>query len=577
MCASAWARQPVGFGIAVRTALRGVADMIGVSCKADEREAVREFFELFKTPWEFLRDGRDYEVILTTRGEDNRANARLLLMFSSTPTDMDRSMNIESDPIGSDFTIGQDGCRIPIYGRLAQVRAKGRPVLFSADLHEPVAIWLAESECSVVRVGYDLFREVSALLGRGQPARNALIPAIDLHIAALRGWIVQAGIPLVEIPPVPWGFDLIACLTHDVDFGGIRNHRFDHTMWGFIYRALVGSPLRFARRELPLHGLVRNWAAVLSLPLVHAGLRKDFWDQLASYADLERGFSATFFMIPFKGRIGDRLNNPHAYRRAAKYDISDMKLQVRDLMREGFEIGVHGIDAWHSTDLGRQELDRIAEVTREEELGVRIHWLCFDERSPKALEDAGFSYDSSCGYNEAIGYKAGTGQVFRPLGLNRLLELPLHIHDTALFLPNRMGLSERAAWDTCQTVLEAASRSGGTVTVLWHERSLAPERQWAGFYIRLLRELVSRRAWFGTAAQVVDWFRTRRGLRFQDVCLKHGSLQVQLSQDEARSPVPFTLRVHLPSKSDGSAAAPSDRYLDVPLSGQSRLTVALPN
>src|SRR5262245_30179578 len=40
--------------------------MIGVACSPSEEPVVREFFELFKTPWEFYRSGRPYRVILCT-------------------------------------------------------------------------------------------------------------------------------------------------------------------------------------------------------------------------------------------------------------------------------------------------------------------------------------------------------------------------------------------------------------------------------------------------------------------------------------------------------------------------------
>ena len=41
-----------------------------------------------------------------------------------------------------------------------------------------------------------------------------------------------------------------------------------------------------------------------------------------------------------------------------------------------------------------------------------MHWLYFGDDSPKTLEAAGFDYDSTCGYNDAVGYRAGTSQVF---------------------------------------------------------------------------------------------------------------------------------------------------------------------
>ena len=42
--------------------------MIGVIARPAQHAAVREFFELFKTPWELYREGKRYPVILDADG-----------------------------------------------------------------------------------------------------------------------------------------------------------------------------------------------------------------------------------------------------------------------------------------------------------------------------------------------------------------------------------------------------------------------------------------------------------------------------------------------------------------------------
>ena len=101
--------------------------------------------------------------------------------------------------------------------------------------------------------------------------------------------MVRLGVTFVEVPPVPAGYDFMGCLTHDVDFVGIRDHKWDHTMWGFLYRATVGSLLKALAGRLPWSKCLRNWAAALSLPLVHLGFRNDFWLEFDRYMDIERG------------------------------------------------------------------------------------------------------------------------------------------------------------------------------------------------------------------------------------------------------------------------------------------------
>ena len=120
---------------------------------------------------------------------------------------------------------------------------------------------------------------------------------------------------------------------------------------------------------------------------------------------------------------------------------------------------------------------KVAELTGEAELGVRMHWLYFNESSFATLDHAGFLYDASIGYNDAVGFRAGTTQVFRPLSAGRLLELPLHIQDTALFFPGRMNCAEQEALDLCERILNWTQDLGGVSTLSWHERSLVPERR----------------------------------------------------------------------------------------------------
>jgi len=553
--------------------LTGAMTIIGVLCKDSERETVREFFELFKTPWEFCASGRNYEVVVSTMQEALELNAGLTVIYSSAPTQFDACKGISVDSAASNYLMDHNGNSFPIYSKLASFRDQGRPLIHTKS--EVVVIELSGLHGKIVRAGYDLFKEVAFLLAEGQPAENALIPTLDFHISLLRSWIVHAGIPVVEIPPIPWGHNFIACLTHDVDFAGIRRHRLDHTMWGFVYRALVGSLLGFLKGACSFSRLMTNWLAVFSLPLVYLGILDDFWDHFDRYAELEKGLSSTFFLIPFKHRVGDKVHSEFPARRATRYDIDDVREQVQGLSNRGFEIGLHGIDAWHSVDKGQQELNRIMVATGQKCIGVRIHWLCFDLGSPVVLEQAGFDYDASSGYNEMIGYKAGTMQVFRPFGATRLLELPLHIQDTALFYPQRLGLTDTQAWKLCEALLNLAVRFGGVLTVSWHERSLVPERLWGEFYKHLLEELQARGAWFGTAGQVVRWFRARRSVVFEDCSFVANTVRLRLQCEGSGFEPRLFLRVHRPPRAESVQSYVEYGHIDLPYAGEPLVEIQL--
>ena len=159
------------------------------------------------------------------------------------------------------------------------------------------------------------------------------------------------------------------------------------------------------------------------------------------------------------------------------------------------------------------------------ESGVRMHWLYFGEQSHAELEKAGFAYDSTVGYNNAVGYRAGTTQVFKPLTVTKLLELPMHVMDTALFYPSYLNLSPKQAEEKIRPLIADAVHFGGALTVNWHDRSLAPERLWDGTYRWLLAEFKTQGAWFATAAQAVAWFQKRRAATFE---LRRRPVQIKI-------------------------------------------------
>jgi len=445
----------------------------------------------------------------------------------------------------------------------------GNGLLVDEDSRE-CAAYLDEREGRVLaRIGYDLFSEIRTLLTVGQPVANASSPALDLHIAFLRDLITRSGVPLVEIPPVPDGYQFVACLTHDVDHPAIRRHKWDHTMFGFLYRATFGSLRSVLRGRMSVRNMFKNWAAALKLPFVHFGLMKDFWRNFDDrYMELEKGLRSTFFVIPFGGRAGNTSSGPAPSIRAAQYGAQDIAGAIQKLTAAGCEVGLHGIDAWMDSAEGRRELDEIRRVTGVSEVGVRMHWLYYDQQSPATLEAAGASYDSTFGYNETVGYRAGTTQVYKPLDANQLLELPLHIMDTAFFYPSHLALSESQAKKLLALMLDNAVRRGGTLTVNWHDRSLAPERLWGAFYSDLIQDLKHRNAWFATAGQATAWFRKRRSVRFQSEGIAPGAVKARVGVDQRDNLPALRLRIYNARKLGSINAQDGDSYFDTVLGGK---------
>lgn len=520
--------------------------MIGVIADPSEHDVVREFFELFKTPWEFYRSDRPYEVLLSTGDDQVDGAAKLVLFYGGRRLRIDGERKIQTGPQQRDICILQyQGNRIPIYGDTVRFPESGNGVLTDEETHESAAYLDRSGPRVLARVGYDLFGEVRRLLTMGQPPANAKIPALELHITFLRDLITGCGVRLVEVPPVPDGYPFIACLTHDVDHPSIRQHKWDRTMFGFLYRAVFGSLGNLLRRRIHVRSLLANWAAALRLPFVHMGLAKDFWDGFGDrYLELEKGLSSTFFVIPFKNDPGKTSHGQAPMFRAARYGAADIADTIRKLMIAGSEVGLHGIDAWLDSVRGRAELEEIRRLTGVPEIGVRMHWLYYDQQAPLALEKAEAAYDSTIGYNETVGYRAGATQAYKPLTATRLLELPMHVMDTALFYPAYLGLSPGEARTLLGRMIDKAVQFGGCLTINWHDRSLAPERLWYACYSELVEDLKSRNTWFATATQAVSWFQKRRSVVFETDGVGTDVVRARVEADDEDDLPGMRLRIH---------------------------------
>lgn len=549
--------------------------MIGVIAPDSDPRVISEFFELFKTPWEHFRPGRRYDVILCVGdAEVDCAAAHLIVCYADRPLSIDSQEAVDARLHEKSELLLHNGRSLVVYGKhLTFDRKSG--VDEGVDGSRLVYRSLYKG-VRLNRIGYDLFAEIAELLTNGQPAEFAQFPTIDIHIALLREMVVESGVELVEIPPVPEGYGCIACLTHDIDHPAIKNHRWDSTAFGFLLRATAGSIVQFLRGRITVRSLAENWAAALKLPLVYAGLAEDFWSGFEErYFRDDRGFPSTYFVIPFRDYAGKDLNGVAPKIRAARYGANEIKSALQRISSKGCEVGLHGIDAWHDQESAEKELNEVRKFTGDTEVGVRMHWLFFDRMSPRVLEEAGASFDSTMGYRETVGFRSGTAQAYRPLSAERLLELPLHVMDTALFYPAYLGCSQKEAQHLVCAAVEAVAEFGGCLTVNWHDRSIAPERNWQSCYHALLDDLTARNAWFATAGEATAWFRMRRSVVFESgESSSMKKVMVPESREECRNLPPLQVRSHNSSEISSPPRSENSKisYLESAVCGTSKIS-----
>ncbi|MFA4850341.1 MAG: hypothetical protein WC626_11500 [Methanoregula sp.] len=408
----------------------------------------------------------------------------------------------------------------------------------------------------------DYFHEIASLLNKGKNHLHQ--PQCEILLDQLRQKIKKFDI-LVEILPNPWNHPFMVALTHDVDLISVRERR-----WLSVGNAAL---------RCMLQGTFQTGIRII---LAKFQICSDPWEKFTEWMEMEQnlGIRSTFFFLPASNKPG--LFAPSV--RSGFYSLEDTPIPT--LIKDGWEVGVHGIDNWTSKEKGLEEITFFKKMGLRK-IGNRVHWLMFGDSSWKFLDQAGYYYDSSFGYNNDIGFRAGTLQVYRPAGSKHLLELPLHIQDIALFGKSCWELSDNQ-WihETClnlspnkadtniDELIGYAKKFGGVITVLWHYDSITPPKDYGFFYCNLIQKLKDTNSWISTAHNIVTWFLNRRYLMI-DCTSEEKRMIISIKGDFYAENYPlYCLRVHLdPEQIDNvnTDFLRGSDYIDIKLSKETIL------
>lgn len=285
-------------------------------------------------------------------------------------------------------------------------------------------------------------------------------------------------------PPRYRGARFAVALTHDVDtpwkWTRIGVHGAAARLKGHALAGRAGEALREARglARVPLHkvrGTDPNWR----------------FAEIAA-EEREHGARSTFFVMAGHGHRADGAA-PEAYERLRPR-------VVEAIQQAGAEVGLHG------SYLASEDLERLA---RERALlaqldgpivGHRYHYLRLDpHRNLVPLAGLGFLYDTTLGFPDALGFRAGIAHPFRPWDFAHerptdLVEVPLAAMDATLAEARYQGLSADAARPQLLALLDWAAEHGGGFSILWHpDRFDAPSaRGWDRLYFDVVAAVRER-------------------------------------------------------------------------------------
>jgi len=164
------------------------------------------------------------------------------------------------------------------------------------------------------------------------------------------------------------------------------------------------------------------------------------------------------------------------------------------------EVGLHGS---YTAAEDPSQLAREAECVRDlagNVTGHRFHYLRLDpHRNLPVLDRLGFEYDSTLGYPDQPGFRAGIAQPFRPWDFEAerpldLIEIPLAVMDATLAEEWYLGLSLAQAERRLLDLLDWAQENGGGFSVLWHPDRFDPAqaRGWDRLFYRFVEAVGER-------------------------------------------------------------------------------------
>lgn len=325
-------------------------------------------------------------------------------------------------------------------------------------------------------------------------------------------------------PDWPDDADFAVCLTHDMD------HVSKHSPKQSFRDGMLRARRRWASEEESGKGYLDETGKVSAMKsvagavigAVSSGLKRgeDPYHRCEDWLEIEERYDAksTFFVLPEE--IGRSHISDPEYCHGDEVVFDGERCTVAEMVREiderGWEIGLHPTwYAYDDQDLLRRQKEEIEKITQGDVESVRQHYLHYDpRRTPCAHHQAGFSYDSTVGFNRNVGFRRGCSYPWRTYDLEDeesldVLEIPMIVQDVALFRDGGLDLEEEQAIEYTMFLAEKVSETGGVLTLSWHASAIADDGR-RNVYENILEGLSERGAWFGSVKDIGKWW-NRRG------------------------------------------------------------------
>ncbi len=315
-------------------------------------------------------------------------------------------------------------------------------------------------------------------------------PVVDVYCQMLL-YVMEKYTPQF-IRDTNWAEDrkFAVSLSHDIDYWNYWDGSTKLDNFKYNIRTFLGRPIN-ASYKIIGH-------------LLHKNLIYNPWKTIRTLArrEIEKGVRSTWFLLA-RDDFEDKRQNYIA-------DIQS-KEQIIDLLGQQ-EVGLHGSpESAFDMAVLQEELSSLRELGFNP-TGFRTHYLHFNyQKSFSILEEAGIKYDSTLGYWENIGFRAGISFPFFPFNIAenrpfRVLEIPLIVMDTTLYSHKAMNLNYFSARRSLRRLIDVAAKYQSHVSLLWHNTSFDPIDYplWGKLYWDTIDYALKKQGWITSLHNIYE-------------------------------------------------------------------------
>jgi hypothetical protein len=223
-----------------------------------------------------------------------------------------------------------------------------------------------------------------------------------------------------------------------------------------------------------------NYSLTKRISTVFSDLLRNRHLQIENYIQIEsqRGARSEFYFIE-----GQR------HRLGKRYELSSIKNEIKHLEDMKFKIGIHtNFFSYDDENKVRAEKENIEKYTGRSVVSCRNHYLRFSVPDTwRVLRDAGILCDTTLGYSDRNGFRAGTTKAFIPYDaienkLIDIIEVPLTVMDGIVM---EQKITQEDKWMEIKNIIDKVAEYKGSSSLLWHQRVIYDEN-YKDMYQRIL-------------------------------------------------------------------------------------------